>query len=144
MQDKPHYTKAVMMNHKKAHDHPRHLASVRPAAVVVALFLLSTGLLLSGCTRANLRRVIDHLVSPDKEKPEIYYEHQGYSPGAQRSNKEEDFTRYHYYIAPAMTDEPDVSYSEPEIVFRQDYEPIDTFPTFDEEQYWRDHPLQLE
>ena len=132
------------MNFKKAHFHRRQLASASLAPVVGALFLLSSTVVLTGCSRATLRRLIDKVVSPKKEKPEIYYEHEGYSPGAKRSQKEEDFSRYHYYIAPELTDELDMSYGEPEIVFRQDYEPIDTFPTFDEEQYWRDHPLQLE
>ena len=96
---------------------------------------------LSSCNRAQLRQIINKLGSPDKEKPEIYHEFEGYSPGAKKNKGKEDFNRYHYYIAPERNDMVD---NDPDIYFRQDYEVIDPIPTFDEEQYWRDHPITIE
>ena len=77
----------------------------------------------------------------DKEKPEVYHAFEGYSPGAKKSKVEEDFSRYHYYIAPIREETYD---SDPDIYFRQDYEAIEPVPTFDEEQYWREHPLTFD
>ena len=98
---------------------------------------------LSSCDRTMVRNLIDKIGSRTKDKPPVYHEFEGYSPGARRSKAKEDFTRYHYYIAPEKVD---ITSSEPEIYFRQDYEPIDAEPAvqFDESQYWRDHPLVLE
>ena len=96
---------------------------------------------LTGCSRNNLRRVIDMLGSPDKDKPEVYHEFQGYSPGEKRSHAEEDFNRYFYYIAP---DKEELLDSDPNIYFRQDYDEIVPIEGFDEEKYWREHPLNFD
>ncbi len=103
--------------------------------------LLAFLLLLTGCSRATLRRVIDAIGRRDNSKPSVYYEHEGYSPGLKRSQVNEEFSRYHYYIAPDELSAPE---PEPEIIFRQDYEDVTPQVSFDEEQYWRDHPLQLD
>ncbi len=105
------------------------------------LLVLLCMVTLSSCNRAQLRQIINKLGSPDKEKPEIYHEFEGYSPSANKNKGKEDFNRYHYYIAPEMSDIVD---NDPDIYFRQDYEAIDPIPTFDEEQYWRDHPITIE
>ena len=70
-----------------------------------------------------------------------YHAFEGYSPGAAKSKVEEDFNRYHYYIAPEREETYDL---DPDIYFRQDYEAIEPVATFDEEQYWRDHPLTID
>ena len=98
-------------------------------------------ILTTGCSRSTLRQWIDRLGRPDQEKPEVYHEYQGYSPGAAKSKVEEDFNRYHYYIAPEREETYDL---DPDIYFRQDYEAIEPVATFDEEQYWRDHPLTID
>ena len=98
-------------------------------------------LLLTSCSRSTLRQIIDRLGRPDKEKPEVYHAFEGYSPGAAKSKVEEDFNRYHYYIAPDREETYDL---DPDIYFRQDYEAIEPVATFDEEQYWRDHPLPID
>jgi len=98
---------------------------------------------LSSCDRAMVRTLIDKIGQRNKAKPSVYHEFEGYSPGARRSKAKEDFDRYQYYIAPEKGEFHNV---EPEIHFRQDYEPISAEPQvqFDESQYWRDHPLTLE
>lgn len=98
-------------------------------------------LLLTSCSRSTLRQIIDRLGRPDKEKPEVYHAFEGYSPGAAKSKVEEDFSRYHYYIAPEREETYDL---DPDIYFRQDYEAIEPVATFDEEQYWREHPLNID
>ena len=98
-------------------------------------------LLLTSCSRSMLRQIIDRLGRPDKEKPEVYHAFEGYSPGAKKSKVEEDFSRYHYYIAPIREETYD---SDPDIYFRQDYDDVVPQVSFDEEQYWRDHPLNLD
>lgn len=95
----------------------------------------------SSCDRGTFRTFISKVCSPDKEKPVPYHEAQGYSPGEWKSRIEEDFNRYHYYIAP----EPDlILNSDPEIYFRQDYSSPEPDMGFDEEKYWQEHPLELE
>ena len=123
--------------HAKFHSHA--LAFTRSKCAMLVVLICSA--LLSSCDRAQLRQLINKLGRPDQEKPEVYHEFEGYSPGASKSKGKEDFSRYHYYIAPEMSEaiEP-----EPDIYFRQDYEAIDPIPTFDEEQYWRDHPITIE
>lgn len=119
------------------HRHPHALLrSVCPLAMALLCCLL-----LASCSRDRLRQLIDKLGSPDVEKPDVYHEFEGYSPGAKKSKGKEDFSRYHYYIATERFDYDDPS---PDIYFRQDYEAIEPMPTFDEEQYWRDHPLTVE
>jgi len=101
-------------------------------AILIPFCLLA----LTGCDRSTLRRAIDRFGSPEKVKPEVYHESVGYSPGAKKSKVEEDFNRYHYYIAP---DKEEPVETDPDIYFRQDYEPIEPMPLFDEEQFWREH-----
>ena len=102
--------------------------------------ILLCAIMLTGCDRTTLRRAIDLLGHRDESKPPIYHEYEGYSPGIRRSRVAEEFSRYHYYIAPeSMAPDPD-----PDIYFRQDFEGVEPMVTFDEEQYWRDHPLQLD
>ena len=99
-------------------------------------------IMLTSCDRKTLRNIINRFGSEKKEKPEIYHEYEGYSPGLKRSQVEEDFNRYHYYIATEPT--IDIDY-EPEIVFRQDYEDyVEPDVQFDEEKYWREHPIQID
>ena len=102
------------------------------------VMVMLCSLLLPSCSRDDLKRLINKLGSPDQEKPEVYHEFEGYSPGAKKTQGKEDFNRYHYYIAP---EREEVANTDPDIYFRQDYESIDPVPTFDEEQYWRDFPL---
>ena len=102
--------------------------------------ILLCAIMLTGCDRTTLRRAIDLLGHRDESKPPIYHEYEGYSPGIRRSRVAEEFSRYHYYIAPeSIAPDPD-----PDIYFRQDFEGVEPMVTFDEEQYWRDHPLQLD
>ena len=102
--------------------------------------ILMCAIMLTGCDRTTLRRAIDLLGHRDESKPPIYHEYEGYSPGIRRSRVAEEFSRYHYYIAPeSIAPDPD-----PDIYFRQDFEGVEPMVTFDEEQYWRDHPLQLD
>ena len=102
--------------------------------------ILLCAIMLTGCDRTTLRRAIDLLGHRDESKPPIYHESEGYSPGIRRSRAAEEFSRYHYYIAPeSIAPDPD-----PDIYFRQDFEGVEPMVTFDEEQYWRDHPLQLD
>ncbi len=103
--------------------------------------LIFCALMLSGCDRATLRKWISWIVRPNHSKPQVYHEYEGYSPGATKSTVVEDFSRYYYYIAP---NEEEMRNSDPEIYFRQDYEAIEPQVSFDEEQYWREHPLQLD
>ena len=117
----------------------RYMLSL-PSMRKYALALLCL-LLLTSCSRSMLRQIIDRLGRPDKEKPEVYHAFEGYSPGAKKSKVEEDFSRYHYYIAPIREETYD---SDPDIYFRQDYEAIEPVSTFDEEQYWREHPLTFD
>ena len=100
----------------------------------IAVYLIAV----EGYFRGTLRELINHMGSNKSEKPEVYHEYEGYSPGAKRSQGVEDFNRYHYYIAPT---EEELLNSDPEIYFRQDYEPIESQEPFDEEKYWREHPL---
>lgn len=109
-------------------------------AMVMAILVMS-GILLFSVDRTTLRRLIDLVGQRDKSKPSIYHDYEGYSPGLHRSRVDEEFTRYHYYIAP---DESPSSDPEPDIYFRQDYDDIEPQVTFDEEQYWREHPLNLD
>ena len=103
--------------------------------------VLLSSLLLTGCDRAVLRRAIDFLGHRNDIKPDVYHEYEGYSPGLSRSRVSEEFARYHYYIAPDETLDPD---PDPDIYFRQDFEGVEPQISFDEEKYWRDHPLQLD
>ncbi len=105
----------------------------------IEVLVLST--MLCGCNRPLLHKLIDKFGSKKHEKPTVYHEYEGYSPGAKRSTVEENFDRYYYYIA---TPYEETTSNEPEITFRQDYEDIDVQPTFDEEQYWKDHPLIID
>ena len=114
----------------------RHMRCIRWLAMTLFCCIV-----LTSCSRAQLRQLINKLGSPDQEKPEVYHEFEGFSPGAKKTHGKEDFTRYHYYIAPEQNDIAD---NEPDIYFRQDYEVIDPIPTFDEEQYWREHPLVID
>ncbi len=109
---------------------------------------MATLFLMGACGREDLRKIIDKLGSKDKEKPPVYHEYEGYSPGAKRAKKQENFNRYHYYISAETNDFMD---SGPQV--HDEYEPIyeaDETETakapklFDEEQYWKDHPLQIE
>lgn len=105
---------------------------------IAALLTLCLCTALTGCSRHNLRQIINWLGKPDKEKPRVYHEYEGFAPGIKKSNVEEDFGRYHYYIAP---DKEELIDSDPEIYFRQDYEVIEPEVGFDEEKYWQEHPL---
>lgn len=115
----------------------RYLSRILPSTVV-AIVCLS----FMSCDRPTLRKLINRFGAEKKEKPEVYHEFQGYSPGLRRSRVEEDFSRYHYYIA---TDPDDFDDIEPDIYFRQDYETYDEPDIqFDEEAYWREHPIQID
>lgn len=103
--------------------------------------MLLCSMMLTGCDRTMLRRAIDLLGHRDNSKPPVYHEYEGFSPGLRRSRVTEEFTRYHYYIAPDESMDPD---PDPEIYFRQDFEGVEPLTTFDEEKYWREHPLQLD
>ena len=117
-----------------------HQRAIKPIACA-CVWTLFASIALTSCTLDHLRMLINKWGSPDKEKPTIYYEFEGYSPGAKKSKGKEDFSRYHYYIAP---DKEEMIDSDPNIYFRQDYEAIEPMPTFDEEQFWRDHPFIIE
>ena len=119
----------------------RKLRATKPDRWIQLAGLLFTCLLLTSCDRALLRRLIDKLGHRDNSKPAVYHEYEGYSPGLRKSRVAEEFGRYHYYIAPDENDIPD---PDPEIYFRQDFEDVEPLTTFDEDQYWRDHPLQLD
>ena len=108
---------------------------------LLVVLAIAVGLSCVFIDRPMLRRLINQWGRLRKEKPEVYYEYEGYSPGAARSRVEEDFNRYHYYIAP---DYEELLNSDPEIYFRQDYEAIEAPVTFDEEQYWRENPLTFD
>ncbi len=109
--------------------------------MITGLACLFAAMLLTGCDRAMLRRVIDMLGHRDKSKPAVYHDYEGYSPGLRKSHVTEEFSRYHYYIAPDEVAAPD---PDPDIYFRQDYDDVSPQVSFDEEQYWRDHPLNLD
>ena len=105
-------------------------------------------LLMGGCSRDDLRKIINKWGARNKEKPPVYHEYEGYNPGAKRTKKQENFNRYHYYISP---DKEELLGSDPKVYY--DYNPIyeaDEAETakapqlFDEEQYWKEHPLQIE
>lgn len=111
-------------------------------SVITPLLITLLSFSLIGCDRPTLRKVINYLGSEKKEKPEVYHEYEGYSPGLKRSRVEEDFNRYHYYIA---TEFEEMSAPEPDIYFRQDYETYEEPDVqFDEEAYWREHPIQID
>lgn len=124
---------------------------MKPRAKIIKKWLITVmvalmTLLLSGGVwlcfdRPMLRSIINQWGRLRKEKPEVYHEYEGYSPGANRSRVEEDFNRYHYYIAP---DHEELLNSDPDIYFRQDYEAIEAPATFDEDQYWRENPLTFD
>lgn len=102
--------------------------------------------LMGGCSRGDLRKIINKWGGKDKEKPPVYHEFEGYSPGAKRAKKQENFNRYHYYISP---DKEELLDSDPYVYYDPIYEADETEiaeapPLFDEEQYWKDHPLQIE
>jgi hypothetical protein len=118
--------------------HTPPLLSARGFQLTSRVALLCLPLLLGSCDRALLRRVINKLGKKSEEKPAIYHEYEGYSPGARRTKSLEDFNRYYYYIAP---DPEELLNSDPQIYYREDYEVIETPADFDEEQYWREHPL---
>lgn len=114
--------------------------------LAVSLLLLVAAIVGGGIYLVNdrymLRRVINLIGSRDKEKPDVFHEYEGYSPGIQRSRHGvEDFNRYHYYLAP---DKEEIIDSDPQIYFRQDYEAIEPEISFDEAQYWREHPLNFD
>lgn len=109
--------------------------------MATGLACLLAAMLLTGCDRTTLRRVIDMLGHRDKSKPTVYHDYEGYSPGLHKSRVTEEFSRYHYYIAPDEIADPD---PDPDIYFRQDYDDVAPQVSFDEEQYWRDHPLNLD
>lgn len=105
-------------------------------------------LLMGGCSRDDLRKIIDKLGSKDKEKPPVYHEYEGYSPGAKRAKKQENFNRYHYYISPdkeeLLGSDPNVYYDYNPIYEADEAETAEAPQLFDEEQYWKEHPLQIE
>ena len=116
----------------------------------LAMTCLGIAMLFSmgGCSRNDLRKIINKLGAKEKEKPPVYHDFEGYCPGAKRKKKQENFNRYHYYISP---DKEELLDSDPQVYY--DYDPIyeaDEIETaeapklFDEEQYWKDHPLQIE
>lgn len=108
------------------------------------VLLVAAGLLVARTDRTTLRQFIDLVGRRDKSKPPIYHEYEGYSPGLRKSRVTEEFSRYHYYIAPDEAEAADASSNAgPDIYFRQDFEEIVRQATFDEEQYWREHPLDL-
>jgi len=102
--------------------------------------LLCLPLLTCSCDRALFRRIINKLGKKSEEKPAVYHEYEGYSPGALRSKSLEDFSRYHYYIAP---DHEELVNSDPQPYYSPEYEVIEAPADFDEEQYWREHPLPI-
>ncbi len=75
--------------------------------MATCLVCLLAAMLLTGCDRAMLRRVIDMLGHRDKSKPAVYHDYEGYSPGLRKSHVTEEFSRYHYYIAPDEVAAPD-------------------------------------
>ena len=113
----------------------------RVMAGLLVVLVIAGGLSCVYIDRPMLRRIINQWGRLRKEKPEVYHEYEGYSPGANRSRVEEDFNRYHYYIAP---DHEELLNSDPDIYFRQDYEAIEAPATFDEDQYWRENPLTFD
>ena len=113
----------------------------RVMAGLLVVLVIAGGLSCVFIDRPMLRRIINQWGRLRKEKPEVYHEYEGYSPGANRSRVEEDFNRYHYYIAP---DHEELLNSDPDIYFRQDYEAIEAPATFDEDQYWRENPLTFD
>ncbi|MBO4821690.1 MAG: hypothetical protein J5548_09535 [Prevotella sp.] len=102
---------------------------------------------LGGCSRADFRKIINKWGAKDKEKPPVYHDFEGYSPGAKRAKKQENFNRYHYYISPdkeeLLDSDPQVYYYDP-IYEADEAETAEAPPLFDEDQYWKDHPLQIE
>ena len=109
---------------------------------ISTLLILLMGFSLMSCDRMTLRKIINRFGSEKKDAPEVYHEYEGYSPGLKRSHVEEDFNRYHYYIA---TEPEEIVFTEPEIYFRQDYETYEEPDVqFDEEAYWREHPIQVD
>lgn len=119
----------------------KHPSLITRTRYVPECLALAICLALCGCTRENLRWVINKLGSKEQEKPAVYHEYEGYSPGARKSKALEDFNRYYYYISP---DKEELVGSDPEIYFQQDYEVIEATNDFDEEQYWREHPLNFD
>lgn len=120
--------------------------TLRPKLLMCLLWseVFALSALSCGCNRPLLHKLIDKFGSKEHEKPAVYHEYEGYSPGAKRSTVKEDFNRYYYYISVPIEES---EYSEPEITFRQDYqnyEDVDVQPIFDEEQYWKDHPLLID
>lgn len=113
----------------------------RLLVVLALLVLLIGGVAWVSSDKVMLRRLINQWGRWRKEKPAVYHDYEGYSPGANRSRVEEDFNRYYYYIAPARDE---MLNSDPEIYFRQDHEAIAPQTTFDEDQYWRENPLTFD
>lgn len=109
-----------------------------PATAILVVTLAIVGVFDKGAIRSVLDKVTS---GGEKAKPEIYHEAQGYSPGKYKSQVEEDFNRYHFYIA--LDD--DWYNSEPEIIFRQDYDyDYPEGSSFDEDKYWQDFPLDYD
>lgn len=106
---------------------------------------IATLFLMGGCSRDHLRKIINKWGAKDKEKPPVYHEYEGYSPGIGRTKKQENYNRYHYYISP---DKEELLDSDPQVYSpiyeADDYETAEAPVLFDEEQYWKDHPLQTD
>ena len=121
---------------------------MKKAIKIILCTLLSTAFIIVTLTivgvfdKNTVRSVLGYISSGEKIKPEIYHEMQGYSPGKYKTRGiEEDFTRYHFYLAP----DPDlIVNSDPQIYFRDDYNYPEPEQQFNEEEYWREHPIQME
>ena len=120
---------------------------MRRAIKITFCTLLATAMLIVVLTimgvfdRATVRKVLSSITSGKNIKPDTYHDMQGFSPGKTKSKVEEDFNRYHFYLAP----DPDlIVNSDPQIYFRQDYDYPEPEQQFDEDKYWQEHPLQME
>ena len=134
-------TKNVSLPSKSTY-HTKRLSMIKNRSIIASLLITLMSINLMGCDRPTLRKIINFLGSEKKEAPEVYHEYEGYSPGLKRSHVEEDFNRYHYYIA---TEFEEMLNPEPDIYFRQDYETYEVPDVqFDEEAYWREHPIQID
>ncbi len=110
--------------------------------LLAVVFIIVTLTIMGAFDKNTVRAVLGHISTGEKIKPEVYHEMQGYSPGKYKThNIEEDFTRYHFYLAP----DPDLMFnSDPQIYFRDDYDYPEPEKQFDEDQYWQEHPMQME
>ena len=88
--------------------------------LLAVVFIIVTLTIMGAFDKNTVRAVLGHISTGEKIKPEVYHEMQGYSPGKYKTrNIEEDFTGYHFYLAP----DPDLMFnSDPQIYFRDAYD----------------------